>query len=44
MELCKQILVEILQNEAVEVSFPNVKIDAGEIVEGVCYQAMQKIH
>ncbi len=43
VDLYKQILIEALSNEKVQVTFPNLSIDAKEIVEGVCYQALKKI-
>ena len=34
---------EVLANEKIEVTFPNLKITAKEIVEMKCYQALEEI-
>ena len=43
MDLYKEILAKILENEEVHIVFPNLKVDAADIVEMKCYQALQKI-
>lgn len=43
MELYKEILVKILQQQELQITFPNVNIDVNEIMENECYQALQKI-
>ena len=43
MDLCKEILTNVLRNEEVRVIFPNLHIDAAKIVEMKCYEALQKI-
>lgn len=43
MELYKEILVKILQQQQLQITFPNVNIDVNEIMENECYQALQKI-
>lgn len=43
MELYKEILAAVLEKENIEVSFPNLKINAKEIMELECYKALQKI-
>ncbi len=43
MKLFKEILIEVLQNEKVEVSFPNLTYDANSVVEMVCYDALKEI-
>ena len=39
----EQILVKALENETVQVVFPNVKLNPTEIVQLNCYQAIEKI-
>lgn len=43
VDLYKEILTKILQEQKIEVVFPNLKISAKEIVEMECYRALQKI-
>lgn len=43
MNLYQEILREILENEKIEVTFPNLNITAKEIVEMKCYQALEEI-
>lgn len=43
MNLYQEILSEILANEKIEVTFPNLNISAKEIVETKCYQALAEI-
>jgi len=43
MELHKEILAKVLSQEEMHVTFPNLQLDAKEIVESQCYQALQKI-
>lgn len=43
MELCKEILTEILSRADVQVSFTNLSIDADKIVEMECYKALRRI-
>jgi len=43
MELYKELLARVLEGEEVQVVFPNLKIDAADIVEMKCYQALQEI-
>ena len=43
MDLYKEILVNVLRNEEVKVTFPNLHIDGAEIVELSCYHALKKI-
>lgn len=40
MDLYKEILIEVLKNELVQISFPDLKINPTEIMEVVCYQAL----
>lgn len=42
MELYKEILAHILQNEELHVIFPNLEIDAAAIIEGECCTEQQK--
>jgi len=43
MELYKEILTHVLSHEEVQVSFPNLKIDAQKIVETAAYMALRNI-
>ena len=43
MELYKEILTHVLSREEVQVSFPNLKIDAQKIVETAAYMALRNI-
>ena len=43
MELYKEIIVKILEQEDIHITFPNLKINPSEIVEMKCYKALQKI-
>lgn len=43
MDLYKEILVSVLANENIHVTFPNLQIDTEKIVESTCYQALCKI-
>ena len=43
MELYKEILAKVLEQEEVQITFPNLKVDAADIVEGKCYQALREI-
>ncbi len=43
MELYKQILINVLKKEKAEVYFPDLKIDANEIIELNCYNALSQI-
>lgn len=43
MKLYQEILREVLATEKIEVTFPNLKITAKEIVEMKCYQALEEI-
>ena len=43
MELYKEILTHVLSHEQVQVSFPNLKIDAQKIVETAAYMALRNI-
>lgn len=43
MELFQEMLIRILQNTAIQISFPSLNDNIGELVEGRCYQALQKI-
>lgn len=42
MKLCKEILIDLLKEENVTVTFPE-SFDPAKMVEGVCYQALRKI-
>lgn len=43
MELWKEILAHCLVGEQMEITFPNLQLDASSIVEGQCYQALKQI-
>lgn len=43
MELYKEILSHVLENEEMHIVFPNITKNLADIVEGECYQAIQKI-
>lgn len=43
MDLFKEILINTLEKEKVEISFPNFTKNIGELFEKECYQALQKI-
>ena len=43
MELYAQILSKILENKEVNVIFPEIKINANEIIENECYKALCEI-
>ncbi len=43
MELYKEILINVLEKQKTEVYFPDLKIDAKEIVELGCYKALREI-
>ena len=43
MDLYKEILLGILENEDCQVVFPNIKKDFSELVEMKCYEILKKI-
>lgn len=43
MELYQEILMHTLREQQIEVTFPNLKLDAKEIVDSVCYRALGMI-
>ena len=43
MDLYQQILTHVLVHQDIHVTFPNLHIDAEQIVESECYKALQKI-
>ena len=43
MELYKEILIEVLSRQEVEARFPHLTVNPAEIVEGVCYRALERI-
>ncbi len=43
MELYKEILANILRKEEIQISFPNLKLDAAQIIEFECYKALKTI-
>ncbi len=43
MELHKEILLNALFNEEMQITFPNLKISPNEIVKLECYKALKKI-
>ena len=43
MELYKELLINVLQNQKIEVSFPDLEMDVKKISELKCYQALCQI-
>ena len=43
MNLYKEILAKALSQEEMHVAFPNLQLNASEIIELRCYKALQKI-
>jgi len=43
MELYKEILIQVLSKQDMQILFPNLNIDTTKIVESECYKALQKI-
>ena len=43
MELYKEILAKALSQEELHITFPNLELNANEIVETQCYWTLQKI-
>ena len=43
MELYKEILAQVLSQQKAEIVFPQLELNAVEIVETECYKALQKI-
>ena len=43
MVLWQEILAYLLSREQAQITFPNITINPAEMVEGVCYQALQDI-
>ncbi len=43
MDLCKEILVRILENKEIKITFENFNINPTDIVECASYGALQKI-
>ena len=43
MELYKQILIRLLADEKIDVTFANVTLDINRIVKDICYQALCEI-
>lgn len=43
MDLYKEILIHTLSEQRVEVRFPDLTLDAKQLVDSVCYRALRKI-
>ncbi|WP_317854297.1 hypothetical protein [Chakrabartyella piscis] len=43
MDLYKEILTQILEQEEIRICFPNLQLDANKLIESASYQALQKI-
>jgi len=43
MDLYKEILAHALANEELRITFPALQLNAAQIVESACYQALEKI-
>ena len=42
-ELYKEILARAVAKDLIDVIFPNLKLQIGDIIETACYKALQKI-
>ena len=43
MKLYKEILIKALESHTAHVTFPDLTLNAAEVIEGVSYQAVDKI-
>jgi len=43
MELYKEILAKVIEQQKIAVTFPDLQMSASEIVEMQCYRALEKI-
>ena len=43
MELYRDLLVKLLENEEIRIEFPNLSISPSELVEMQCYNALKEI-
>ncbi|MCL2563822.1 MAG: hypothetical protein FWE08_07290 [Oscillospiraceae bacterium] len=43
MELFKEILINVLQKEEVQVTFPGLTVAMGELIDSQAYEALEKI-
>ena len=43
MELYRDLLVKLLENEEIRIEFPNLSISLSELVEMRCYNALKEI-
>ena len=43
MDLYKELLIHILADSRVEVTFPDLQLDAAQLVEAASYRALQQI-
>ena len=43
MDLCKEIIISILKDEDLEISFPNLEYEISKAVELRCYKALKEI-
>lgn len=43
MELYKEILAHAMAYEELQITFPTLRLNAEQIVEGVCYNALKRI-
>ncbi len=43
MELLKDVLAKALENEEIQIVFPNLSVNAKELVELTCFQILSKI-
>ena len=43
MELYKELLIRILTQQTVEISFSNMKVDIQSLIETECYRTLEKI-
>ena len=43
MELYQEVLAKMLSQEEIHITFPNLQLNANEMIETQCYFALQKI-
>ena len=43
MELYQAVLCQILKEQPMEITFPNLQLDLNKVIEGRCYQALCQI-
>lgn len=43
MELYREVLLTLLQQQRIQITFPDLQVNAQDFVECQCYQALEKI-